>query len=448
MPVRCAPTLLALLLPLAALSACASAADRLEEGIALQARGRYVAAVERYAEALEKEPSLAEARERILVAGDSALLQAMAEADELERRGEPVAAADRYRAMDRMLARIRSVGLRPRVPEGYEEERRVAFERAVDWLMAEGYEAQEEGRWAAARDAFRTARGDYEPSRTRVEESLDAETRLLLEWADVELRDGRPRAAFARAEEATAVRRSPARDVVLRARDLQDVALERGTRVVAMLPATAASGVRDYLGPDFEVALDDELARSYWTRPPLFVDVADPVILRRELRGLLRGRAATSPLVVGRALELIGADLGVLVEVSAIEVAEEDVEREAREALVAPGGRDAVRRGADTVTYHVARGFLVYDVEAVGVVVDPDGREVATFTAVARERGPFERGEYGGDPSTLDLEPAEDRLFSPEARDAQRARIEAALLEQLAAAIAAGTYDTVLAGVP
>lgn len=438
---------LALLFPLALATACASAGDRLEEGFELQARGRYMAAVERYAEALEKDPTLTEAQERILAAGDSALLQAMDEADALEGRGDPVGAADRYRAVDRMLERIRSVGLRLPAPDDYGDLRRAAFDRAIESLMARGYEAEREGRWTVARSAFRSARGDYMPTRPQVEESLDAETRLMLTWADVELQDGRPRAAFARARDATQVRRSPPRDVVLQVRSLQERALDLGTVVVAALPVTASRGVRDVLGPEFEIRLDEALTRHHWTLPPLFVEMADPLLLRRELRGLLRGRVPRSPLVVGRALELIGADLGVTIEVTAIEVAEEDVERETREARVAR--RDGtLRRGVDTVTYHVESGTLAYHVEAVGILVDVDGRELTSFTAAARERGPFRRGVYEGDPSTLDLAADDDRLFSPDAQAAQRARIEVALMEELAAAVAAGTYDSVLAGVP
>ena len=84
---------LTLLLSLTFLSACASATDRLNEGMALQSQGRYVEAVYRYAEALEKDRELTAARDRLLAAGDSAVMVAMDEADRLELRGDPVQAA-------------------------------------------------------------------------------------------------------------------------------------------------------------------------------------------------------------------------------------------------------------------------------------------------------------------------------------------------------------------
>jgi tetratricopeptide (TPR) repeat protein len=437
----------ALLLSLGFMTGCASAEDRLSQGVELQAQGRYMEAVYRYADAVEKDPSLAEAQGRLLVAGDSALFQAMDDADAYERRGDPVAAAGRYREIDQMLARIRSVGLRLRPPADYTDIRRGVFDRAIEWQMIEGYEAQDQGRWEDARRSFIGARGDYLPSREQVEESLEAETQLLLAWSHVELEDHRPRAGYAIAQQALEVRQSPAREVVTQVRDLHHRALDMGTVVVAVLPVTASGGVRGYLGPEFEIQLDEDLTRDHWNQPPLFVQVADPLILRQELRGLLRGRVPQSALLVGRALDLIGADVGVMVEVTTLDVVEEDVEYRSRTARTLPQGRGVNRGTVDTVTYQVATGEVSYHVEAVGILVDVEGREIASFTAAAQQGGPFERGEYDGDPESLDLGSIEARLFDPEVQAGERRHIEQALLEELALNIAAGTYETVLAGV-
>ena len=67
-----------LLLTLVVMSACASAEDRLNQGVELQSQGRYVEAVYRYAEAIEKDSEILEARERMVAAGDSAVMLAMA----------------------------------------------------------------------------------------------------------------------------------------------------------------------------------------------------------------------------------------------------------------------------------------------------------------------------------------------------------------------------------
>jgi tetratricopeptide (TPR) repeat protein len=453
-----ARTRLALLLPLVLISACASATDRLNEGITLQSQGRYIEAVYRYAEAIEKDRKLAEAQDRLLAAGDSAVMMAMDDADDLELRGDPVQAAALYRQVDRMSARIRELGLRLTLPEDYSAIRRAIFDTAIEWRMARGDEAASAGRWEDARLYYAGARGDYLPSRDQVEWSYDAETRVLLRWAAVELEDLRPRAAHGLAQEALAVRSSPSRETVLAVRDLQEEALARGTVVLAIVPVMAAPAVREYLGGEFEIRLDTDLGLDYWNRPPLFIEMADPIVLRTELRGLLRGRVAQSPLVVGRALDLIGADLGVLIRVSGIEVVEEDVKEDRREAVVRRNARPGRgRRGGrndpptdqvvDTVTYTTYRGTLVYRVLADIVLVDPSGREVGRFSASSAQRGPFERGEFDGDPSILDLKADRARFFDPTVLAGQVAAIEDAVLQELTTMIAVRTFDQVLAGI-
>jgi len=448
---RPAPTLLFSLLFVAG---CASAGDRLNEGIELQSQGRYMQAAFRYAEAVERDGELMEARERLLAAGDTAIMVAMDDADELERRGDPVAAARQYRDVDQMLGRIRQVGMRLDPPPDYGEIRRAIFDTAIGWQMVRGDEAAESGRWSEARDYYAGAREDFlQASRIQVEESLDAETRVLLEWAEVELDDGRPRAAHELAQEAMGVRGSPARDVVLRVRDVQERALDAGSVVVAMLPVTATPDVRDYLGAEFEIELDDDLTLDHWNRPPLFVEVADPIILRRELRGLLRGQVQQSPTLVGRALELIGADLGVMVQLSRIQVTEEDVRTRSREVVIpraAAGGRGVDRQAdqpMDTVTFETHDGTMGYYLEANVVLVDGNGREVERFTSSSRASGRFQRGEFDGDASALPLRPDEEPFFDSAVLAGQVGDIEGRLLEDLAVAIAAGTFDTILSGI-
>jgi tetratricopeptide (TPR) repeat protein len=582
-----------LVVPVALVAACASAEDRLNEGIALQSQGRYIDAVYRYAEAIEKDRELVTARERMLAAGDSAVMLAMDAADDLERRGDPVRAADQYVTIDRMLARIRDVGERPILPSDYATIRRAIFDNAIEWQMVRGDEATQEGRWQDARGYYVNARGSYLPSRDQVEASYDAETRLLLRWAEIDLHDAQPRAAYGRAQEALEVRSSPTRETVLAVREIQDRALREGTVVLAVVPVTADPGVREWLGGEFEMRLDSDLGLDHWTNPPLFVEMADPLLLRSELRGLLRGQAIQSPMLVGRALQLIGADLGVMIRVASIEVVEEDVDRDRHETVVernarrrtvvaggmayamaegqvgeiasgpsgtdpegrenegrgppedgnngrgprdggaldpdtcggnngrgppeegnngrgpgdegrpcddgtpdAPGGDNGDGAGSgggdglpgpgenrrsgpedegidsriggtgdpagepdrrpgapsvpltDTVTYTTVRGTMTYHVVAEVLLVDPTGREVGRFTASSTQSGPFERGEFAGDPGVLRLEPDHQRFFDPRVIGSQMAAIEAAVLQELAAALAVGTYDQVLAGIP
>jgi hypothetical protein len=101
----------------------------------------------------------------------------------------------------------------------------------------------------------------------------------------------------------------------------------------------------------------------------------------------------------------------------------------------------------DTVTYTTHRGELLYYVEADITLVDTSGREVSRFTSSSRQRGPFERGEFDGDPSILALEGNRARFFDPSILAGQLADIEGRIMEELAVTIAGGTFDQVLSGI-
>jgi hypothetical protein len=101
----------------------------------------------------------------------------------------------------------------------------------------------------------------------------------------------------------------------------------------------------------------------------------------------------------------------------------------------------------DTVTFMTVDGELAYSVVADILLVDAGGRELHRFQAASRRTGPFTRGEFDGDPRRLQLNDRQARYFDPNVFAEQQAVIEGALLEELAGAIAIGTYDQVLAGV-
>ena len=493
-------------LPLLLTMACASAADRFNEGLDLQAQGRYMEAAYRYADAVEKDASLQEARDQLLIVGDSAVMLALEESDYLYGRGEPVEAARQFLSIDRLMSRVRSVGMRLQEPDGYRVARRTALERAIDWYMIEGENASREGRWEDAIRAFASARGDFSPTRDQREASFDAQTRVIIDWAEVELGDRRPRAAYGIAERALSVRRSTPRPIVLEVRGLQERALAMGTVVVAALPVSASGQVRDVAGTSFEIELDQGMESGHWRDAPPFVAMAEANILRRELRGLLRGIIPQSPALVGRALDLIGADYGVMVEIVALRIRDENVQVEertaevrrqdldrsrardrergpARDACYGPGqGQDRGRgvgldradcrgrgwgrdRGSDqnsggntrrrwitydigdTATYWIISGERTVRAEADVLIVNLDGRVIAEFTITAQQEGSFREGEFDGDPWQLGLNNRTTRLFDWSEWDDEWARIQRGVIDQLAVGIAVETFEEVLSRV-
>ena len=500
------PTRLFLVLPLVLTMACASATDRFNDGLELEAQGRYMEAAYRYADAVEKDASLQEARDRLLIVGDSAVMVALEEADYLDGRGEPVGAARQFLSIDRLMSRVRSVGMRLLEPDDYRVARRTAFELAIEWYMTEGEDASREGRWEDAIRAFASARGDFSPSRDQREASLEAQTRVIIDWAEVELGDLRPRAAYGIAERALSVRRSTPRAIVLEVSDLQDRALAMGTVVVATLPVTASGRVRDIVGTELEIELDQGMESGYWRDTPPFVMMANATILRRELRWLLRGVMPRSPALVGRALDLIGADYGVMVEIVALRITDQNVrveertaeirrqdldrtrarERErgpARDACYGPGlGQDRGRgvrvdpddcrgrgwgsdgnsgqnsRGntrqrwvtyeiGDTATYWVISGERTVRAEADVLIVNLDGRAIAEFTITSQQEGPFREGEFDGDPWQLGLNNRNTRLFDFSEWHDEWSRIQRSVIDQLAVGITVETYREVLSRV-
>ena len=100
--------------------ACASAAERLEEGAALQAEGRWEEAAERYVDALEKEDTLSEARRRLRVVADSAVAVALREAATRRREGDLRGAAEAYLGIDALVERTRAVGVTPTRPQDFD----------------------------------------------------------------------------------------------------------------------------------------------------------------------------------------------------------------------------------------------------------------------------------------------------------------------------------------
>ena len=267
---------------------------------------------------------------------------------------------------------------------------------------------------------------------------------------------------------------------------------------MAALPVSANERVREVAGTTLEIELDQAMETGRWRSAPPFVAMADANILRRELRGLLRGVIPQSPALVGRALDLIGADYGVMVELVSLRITDEDVEvdertavirrqdldRErgpARDACYGPGlGHDRGRgvrldpadcrgRGwgpdqgsdsdrntrrrwvtydiGDTVTYWVISGERTVRAEADVLIVNLDGRAIAEFTINSRQEGSFQEGEFDGDPWQLGLNNRDARLFDFAEWADEWTRIQRDVISQLADGITVQTFRAVLSGV-
>lgn len=431
---RSASTLTTLAVTLS-LSACVSAGERLEQGMEAEASGRWYGAANRYIETLEKDAGMEEARTRLMVVGDSAIRQSLREVEDWLSSGNAVDAGEEYHRVDGLLSRAGRVGVRLPTPRTYTETRRSAFDAAIHELMDLSERARTQRDWQTGRRALNRVRSDFEPSDRQRRESLREESRLLLDWALASEAAHHPRQAHGLAGEALAIPQAPP-DVAEAAAALQHRAVASGTMALVVFPVGARPEVQDRSEADLARLLSDALELDHWRNPPLFVSVADPLIVRAMTRRINPAGTLFRP---ERVMDELEADFGVLIDIDSMAVAEERVRRQTRTT--------ETRRGGEA-TYSREEGTLAYEVQARVLLLDGEGRELEDFMVGHRESGPFERGIYDQDPRSLRLSRTEARLFDPIVLAQQRAGIEDALMTQLARRIADQVFQSVLRRIP
>lgn len=401
-----------------------------------EANGDYHAAVSRYIEALEKDATLTDARAALPVAWDSASARGVRAADEASARGDAEGAAGEWVALDGLMERARRVEVTLPTPEDYGARRREALYAAVAAIMARGDELRRDGRWRDAQNAYRRVLDDMDPLDAQRRAALDAQTEALLEWAEADAREGRPRAAFARADEALAVAPEIPPDLAAAATRLQERALGEGLRILAVFPVGSTAGVRRASLAELDAQLSDVLETEHWRRPPLFVAVADPARVRQVTR---RFSPPGTDLATRRILEELGADFGALVELVDLQATERDVKRSARSARTKDGR---------AVTYTLEEGRIHYALAAEVTIFDEQGHPLESFTVRNAVSDGFRRASYEGTFEDLDLSRGERLLFNPGEERRQRAALQESMLGELAADAARETCERVVRRIP
>jgi len=411
------------------LAACAPPPDELyNRGQQLEIEGRYEDAVDHYARALERAPEMRKAQGRLHVVGGLLLdrhLQAAGAA------ASPTEAADAYRRAADLADRTAAVGVPLRLPPTFEADRLAAFDAAVENLLARGADALDAGRFQEALDAFARA-GHYQPDAEQAEALATFSFDTHLAWAEADLAAGRFRSAFARAEAALPFL-TPARTEA-DARDLQAAALEAGTVHLAVFPEEAARGrATDAMPPDFLGALRDVTEDTFWTRPPLFVGVADPAEVRRLLRRTLRPDGRYDDLrLTGDLAYRLGADLGVATLLTRYDRQDEETDRDTLAARLRDGGQARYVRSIRRVTLRAEAAFAAVEAGT--------SRRACDERVQAEASGRLRVGEYAGRPRDLVLDRDDRALFDPEAQDEAERRIENELLAELAERLAGRVF--------
>ncbi|MDT8340859.1 MAG: hypothetical protein RQ751_05035 [Longimicrobiales bacterium] len=421
-----------------AVASCASAGKRLEQGVELEAQGRYDEAVYRYVEALEKDADLVEARDRLLAAGDSAVTLHLSDAEGWAAGGDPVRAAEHVLRVDDLLARARTVRVRLPTPADYTQRRRGALDAALEYHLDYADGAAASGRYDDAVSAYRQARGPYDPSPAQRDRSLTGESEALLAWSRSELERGSLRTAYDLANRAGELGGAP-REVQAEAEDVMAYALERGEVELMPLPVIPGGRRREVAALDVSALLDRTLATGAWRAPPPFVRITEDRLVREVVGEASALGAGLTPRGLALLLRLTDADYGAWVEVLSVDAVEFDVDRDTRSARTREG---------EATTYVVESGSRRLRSEVRLVVVDREGVAIEDAVLIGTGTGRFRRALYDGDPRGLDLGRREVDYFDPAVLRAQEEAVRQALAADLAARVAGAAYGLVLERVP
>jgi tetratricopeptide (TPR) repeat protein len=389
-----------------ALSACASANKRLGQGKELEASGRYAEAAERYIQALKKDSRLDSARISLRAAGAAAIEQYMRTA--VNPATQPDPAAEQFLAIDALTARALEVGVFLPPSNDYEALKRAAFDRAIADGINDAPLLANARQYANALSRLQRAGTMFQPNATQANALGTAGADVAIRWARSDTTEGLFRSAYMRVDPIgglPGVTKAQVDDAAA----LQQAALFRGTKRIAVIPAWATVNARRTLPDDALPVLGDALLESPWNSPPRFVAMLPPDQVERDMRRMGLARRTISLLEAGRLARTTDVDFVVVTEIDSVRRDETGVRVTRRPVRT--------RSGVDTA-YIVEEGNARLFAQATFMLVDRDGNRGSEYQSVnATASAPFTRIRYAGDYRTLDLRAAERDLFTRGADD-------------------------------
>ena len=419
------------------LAGCISTEKRFERAVGYEEAGDYQRAASYYISVLKKESSWDEAREGLERVGAIAVDRLLDDANAEEDRGEYDDAIDVLNDLDDLRADALGVGVNLALPQDYDDYRDRLSESAIVSMIRRGEVAEEEGDWEEAIDTYAQVQEKYRLSVDQNEEMVLARGRVHMKWAEQDLEKGYYRSAFDRATDAVGVLGED-HPRAGGAFDLQDQALEEGTRLVAFLPIWLTEDVAEFAPGPLVDELNDMMDYDFWAQPPAFIAAADPVELRREVRRLRYDRKLVTRSEAATIGDVLEADY-VVINQAVVFRAEETRLREKTKKAKTRG-----RNGLDTT--YVEQSFTMrIEAEIEYEVIDTETRrEIESGSVSSDVSAKMQRGIYEGDYRDLDLSRRERRLFDEEEVDLQIRELEDELLDELAPRLADEVFEELL----
>ncbi len=444
MTTRTTPALLfagAVLCLLGTLTGCASVESRYAQALEYEAEGRHAEAAWNYIRILRKDRSQKEARTRLRSVGASAIDQQLGAATHAQAVGRYGDAVNELVALGELASAAGEVGVHLSLPSDYRETLAAMQDAAAEALMRLGAEAEADGRWIEAIDAYETALLRYPGPDSRQRELVESQVRVHLAWARQELNAGHGRSAFARA--GTALGLLDPRDPLAReARGIQAAAVELSTRHVALFPMIPTENALPHISKAVLDELDDEYLFEHWSTPPDMVVLVDPLVVRRELRREAWDGGPVTDHYAARLGRDLGGDIAVVNQVLHFDV---------KERVITSSQERARTHGPDREerTYTKEWVELSFYVEIEFELLDTGNAfTLGRGRVSSKVEEKFYRGIYDGDPAELDLFLSEQALFDDELQAEAEWEMIRKLAEEATARLADRTFREIVARIP
>jgi tetratricopeptide (TPR) repeat protein len=391
-----------------ALNSCVSVEKRFKKGEQMENKGRFEEAARHYIKVLAKDPTFEDARQRLENVGAQAI-------DIFLEQAYAYESAKAYEEAVRALKRV-------------DDLRR---------LFNQGEYSEQVGDWAEALRKYERLKSLYPLSPAQNLRANQGRARVYTKWAEQDLAREYYRTAFGHAQKAIDIL-GPGSGPSITAQEIQRIALTAGTRTVAILPFWSSGRVEDEAPQGIVRELYDILLYEYLSEPVLFVALADPGIVHREIRRLRLRDRALSRSMAARIGQNINTDFVVIGTMESYLQEEKDLQEKAHKVRL--------RSDKSSFTTYLEKKYTVkLTVEVKYQIVDSFRRRVIeerTINTSASDK--FRRGYFEGDYNSLDLSRSERRLFNTEEWRRAEKKLDDKLIDKVAERLADSIYERIL----